>query len=415
MGVYGNIAKDIAATSTVEEGFFFHSAEGKELKKKIKDIIHGQLVTGKKGGGVLNNVVSSLAQQYSEKIAQGIVHDINQLSPNALHTPVIKVTTTTYVNDMPITTVDYLQDFALIYKNGAYSFTLEYATTGASLSWFNEVSFAKSIVPKDAVVYAYTKCPDDYVVTVNKNSIGLHTNATRVDPNGKTIFYRDVMKYLNSKYPEFKTTTKLLGGLKLTKESAGNVEDIQGIRLEKFNMISGHYVSEATYNYLGNNEVLSEGLMDKLFKKGVKLPAELKTTEADINANKTFEKMNQQIKWYKENEADTSKLDKEITGCITSAYFACIGYIMSKDFVKTTKGESVAYRPFAVKVIKAAKANDVSGGLISGIKRDIENSLPGFEKSLNKYADNKEAIKFINAAKKDYEAANKLANEVERN
>ena len=169
-----------------EAAIIFISKEGKELKQKIKDI----LKENRAKTSVTDKVLYTASLECAKEISKKIMPIISKLFTSAVHST---APTKVYGID------DYITYHAGIVNGKAYSFSLKYNTSGASLFSYSETDTndAKATLPINAANYAIKNCDDKYALGFGKNRISA-SNISDGSIN-KNLYNEIVKKYPNAK------------------------------------------------------------------------------------------------------------------------------------------------------------------------------------------------------------------------
>jgi hypothetical protein len=194
MGIYGG------KYTSINENILFISNEGKQIKRKIKDICKFNRA---------DFTLKTLGTKYDEKIANKVCESIRKLFKTCLITNTYFVVTTTSINGVIVTTTDYYRDIIGIYGNYIVKIKLYLAPRGCSLSSFNELSTERLIYPKDILEYAIKSIPQGtkYTIVYSKKAIKISYTDANIFNNNDSVTYSILNKlesYIDSKHSDLK-------------------------------------------------------------------------------------------------------------------------------------------------------------------------------------------------------------------
>lgn len=380
MAVYGNtILKESTINNVnyevLEEGFFL-SGKGKDLKKKIKEILKESRANVK----YLDAVKAGFKQKYDQQQINKCINEISKLFKVMGSTNVI-IETTTYEYG---TVTEYIQYFLAISGEKLYSFCLTYSNKGGWIRSFSEIDMDKFRYPVDVVEFGIKNWNPHFDMRFTKNGIsaqaigGLGTSLAA----DKDLFDK-IEKFIEQKYKGAYTckVNKLSGNMKITKSKSTN-ESVEFVEEDEMNFDDDMCLAEY---FIIKEEVFNEAAYKPLHKIDQDDLAKGGSHLAGL--------------WKKEIENMKSQ-DKEkmISKYLYTMYYAIVGQSFYTEVPAIRKGENIKYNPKYSQYWSLCKTY-MNGKHKAKILKDVEKTMDAAEQYVekNNTPENKVMIAYYNA------------------
>lgn len=159
-----SIYTDYMDIESCNEGVFFISSSGKELKKEIKEGIKKFNNTE----GMMNKIKKSFSQSYDRSMADKSRKFVKDKLKDSFSSGIVTVT---YSDGNGGTYTNYEEYITGLYKGNLYRITLSYSANYSSLTSFYELDMSKCIIPIDIISLSLKSSTSGMDIRVNKNSI----------------------------------------------------------------------------------------------------------------------------------------------------------------------------------------------------------------------------------------------------